>query len=183
MNFFDYDKVRYGGGKILSCPSLRFLWVFRTLQAMGNRHGVCYFVLYFYYRILKIKYAYELELNTHIGPGMLIVHYGGFRVNAAASIGANATIFPGVTIGSIRLGKRQGAPTIGNDVYIGANAAIVGGIKVGDDVVIAPNSFVNFDVPSHSVVFGNPGIVKHKDNASDGYIYNKIDFKYERTDI
>lgn len=44
---------------------------------------------------------------------------------------------------------------IGNRVWIGINAAIVGGITIGDDVLIAPNSFVNQDIPSHSVVFGN----------------------------
>ena len=51
---------------------------------------------------------------------------------------------------------------------------IVGGIHIGDDVMIAPNAFVNFDVPSHSVVLGNPGTVHHRDNATEGYINNPI---------
>ena len=46
-------------------------------------------------------------------------------------------------------------PTIGNDVWIGVNATIVGKVSIGDDVLIAPNAFVNCDIPSHSVVFGN----------------------------
>lgn len=44
-------------------------------------------------------------------------------------------------------------PTIGDEIWIGVNATIVGRINVGDDVLIAPNSFVNCDIPSHSVVF------------------------------
>lgn len=47
-----------------------------------------------------------------------------------------------------RIGGRQGAPGIGNEVWIGINAAIVGKITIGDDVLIAPNSYVNCDVPS-----------------------------------
>lgn len=51
-------------------------------------------------------------------------------------------------------------------IYIGVDG------PVGDDVLIAPNSYVNCDVPSHSIVFGNPCIIKHKDNATEGYINN-----------
>ena len=42
---------------------------------------------------------------------------------------------------------RKGTPVIGNRVRIGANATIVGNVHIGDDVVIAPNAFVNIDVP------------------------------------
>ena len=66
----------------------------------------------------------------------------------------------------------MGTPVIGNRVWIGINAAIVGKIIIGDDVLIAPNSYVNCDVPSHSVVYGNPCIIKHRDNATDSYINN-----------
>ena len=43
---------------------------------------------------------------------------------------------------------------------------------IGDDVLIAPGAFVNCDVPSHSVVIGNPCTIHHKDNATDGYVSN-----------
>lgn len=54
------------------------------------------------------------------------------------------------------------------------NAAIVGNITISDDVLIAPNSYVNCDVPSHSIVFGNPYIIKHRENATEGYINRKV---------
>ena len=69
-------------------------------------------------------------------------------------------------------GKRKGYPTIGDRVWIGINSAIVGKVTIGDDVLIAPNSFVNIDIPSHSVVFGNPCIIKHRDRATEGYVNN-----------
>ena len=61
-------------------------------------------------------------------------------------------------------------PTIGNEVWIGVNVTIVGKVSIGDDELIAPNTFVNCDIPSHSVVFGNPCIIKHRDNETKGYI-------------
>ena len=68
----------------------------------------------------------------------------------------------------------MGIPVIGDKVWIGVNATIVGAIKVGNDVLIAPNTYVNCDVPDHSIVFGNPCIIKHRDNATGGYINRTI---------
>lgn len=73
-----------------------------------------------------------------------------------------------------QIGGRQGTPVIGNEVWIGINAAIVGKVTIGDDVLIAPNSYVNCDVPSHSIVFGNPCTIKHRENATEGYINRKV---------
>jgi serine O-acetyltransferase len=47
---------------------------------------------------------------------------------------------------------------------------VVGKITIGDDVLIAPNTFVNFDVPSHSVVVGSPGVIHHRDFATEGHL-------------
>ena len=55
-------------------------------------------------------------------------------------------------------------------VWIGINSTIVGKITIGDDVLIAPNSYVNCDVPSHSIVLGNPCIIKRREKATENYI-------------
>ena len=94
----------------------------------------------------------------------------GIVINPESEIGENCTILNGVLIGNERRGKRIGTPKLGNNVYIGSNATIVGNITIGDDVLIAPGSFINFDVPSHSVVFGNPGIIRYRKDATEGYI-------------
>ena len=62
----------------------------------------------------------------------------------------------------------------GITLYIGLNATLLGGIKIGDEVLIAPNTFVNQDIPSHSIVVGNPCKVIPKENAADKYLYYKI---------
>lgn len=75
-----------------------------------------------------------------------------------------------MTIGTELRGHRKGTPVIGDYVWIGPNASIVGNISIGSDVLIAPNSYINFDVPDHCIVIGNPGIIYKKNYATEGYI-------------
>lgn len=73
-------------------------------------------------------------------------------------------------------GGRKGSPTIGSKVWIGVNATIVGNVRIGDNVLIAPNSFVNKDVPDNSIVFGNPAIIRPCAEATTGYISHIFEF-------
>ena len=64
-------------------------------------------------------------------------------------------------------------------MWIGTNSVIVGGIKIGNNVLIAPNSFVNYDVPSNSIVVGDYKNIISKSNATKNYIHNTIEkYKY-----
>ena len=112
----------------------------------------------------------EISNLASIGKGLYLGHPYNITVAPDAVLGDNVNLHKGCTIGRENRGKRNGSPKIGNCVSIGINATVVGNIKIGDDVFIAPNSFVNFDVPSHSVVVGNPGVIHHRDNATEGYI-------------
>ena len=99
------------------------------------------------------------------------MHASGITINPKAIIGKNCVLFKNVTIGSVRSGKRKGVPRIGDNCVIAAGAFVCGGITIGDDVLIGANAFVDFNVPSHSLVIGNPGIIHHKDNATKDYIF------------
>ena len=101
-------------------------------------------------------------------------HPYNITIGKDAELGENVNLSKGCTIGTIITGNHTGSPKIGNCVFVGVNAAIVGGVTVGDDVLIAPNAFVNFDVPSHSIVIGNPGQIHPKQNATEGYILNRV---------
>lgn len=105
---------------------------------------------------------------TRIGKGLFIGHNGPIIINSKAVIGDNCNIATGVTIGQENRGKRLGCPTIGNKVWIGTNSTIVGKISIGDNVLIAPNSYVNFDIPSNSIVV-NGKIIKSR-KATEYYI-------------
>ena len=117
-----------------------------------------------------IKYGIEFLGNPNIGRGMIIGHWGRIVINGNAKFGDEVMLTHGVTIGRDLRGKRAGSPTFGNRVCIRTNSTVTGNVVIGDDVLIAPNTFVNFDVPSHSVVIGNPASIHHKDNATEGHL-------------
>ena len=114
----------------------------------------------------------EIPSSVKIGKGLYLGHPFCITVNSEAIIGESCNIHKGVTIGQENRGIRKGAPVIGDRVWIGINSAVVGKIRIGDDVLIAPNSYVNRDIPDHSIVFGNPCIVKERENATENYINN-----------
>lgn len=91
-------------------------------------------------------------------------------INNRAKIGSNCNISHGVTIGQTNRGKLKGYPTIGNRVWIGTGAVIVGNINIGDNVLIAPNTYVNIDIPPNSIVFGSPAKIIFNKDATSGYI-------------
>lgn len=166
------STFRGGSGKLLSSEKklieYKVVRAYRLYQAnIGNIWGKIFFI-----RIKKYdkKYGIELYPNASLGKGLVIGHWGRIVVNGDAIIGKQLMITHGVTIGRDIRGKRKGVPTIGNKVCIRANSTVVGNIVIGDDVLIAPNTFVNFDVPSHSIVIGNPAKIIHRDNATDGHV-------------
>ena len=157
---------------ILGGYVIRFLYFFRRIKETHNPfiHLLCRFMLNHY----RFKYGFEIPFETQIGPGLYLGHAFNITINSGTIIGKNCNIHKGVVIGQTNRGKKKGCPVIGDCVWIGINAAIVGKIVIGDDVLIAPNSFVNCDIPSHSVVFGNPCVIKPCNNATEGYINKKI---------
>ena len=115
------------------------------------------------FRIWANRRGLEISASQQIGGGLYLGHAYNITINCRAKIGRNCNIHKGVVIGQV------------NRVWIGINSAIVGNVTIGDDVLIAPNSYVNVDVPSHSVVFGNPCIIKHRDWATEGYVNNIVE--------
>ncbi|MBO5613533.1 MAG: serine acetyltransferase [Prevotella sp.] len=115
----------------------------------------------------------ELPRSVKLGKGALLLHPYSITFNTTCVIGDNVTILKGATIGESKTGK-IGSPIIGNNVYIGLNSTVVGNIHIGNDVMIAPNTFVNFDVPDGALVLGSPGVIHEKEKASKLYISNSI---------
>ena len=150
---------------------LRYMIYFRTSQTTEN-YFLSLFCKYRLYRMSR-KFGIEIKPSTHIGPGFVMTHPYNITVFPSAILGRNITLMKGSTIG-LSHGKHPGAPTIGDSVYVGINSTILGGITVGDDVLVAPNTLITQDVPSHSVVIGNPCTIIHKENATAPYIWKKV---------
>ena len=99
----------------------------------------------------------RLDVSARIGPGLLIAHSGGITLHPEVVIGANCDLAHHVTIGTPGVG-RKGVPRIGNSVYIGTGAVLIGAILVGDGARIAANSLVNRDVDEGTTVMGVPAL-------------------------
>jgi serine O-acetyltransferase len=106
---------------------------------------------------IKVFWGIELSRYTQIGDGLFIAHFGGITVSPFAVIGRNCNLSPSITIGVGGQGEREGAPVIGDDVYIAPGARIFGKITIGNNVKIGANAVVYRDIPDHAVVAMDPG--------------------------
>ena len=175
-NYHKADLYRYEGktgfkGLIQGffIPGFRYTYLLRKV-ANSTKYS---FTHIFYWLLLKrysYKYGFQISANTRIGYGLYIGHFGTIIINSKAIIGNNCNITAGVTIGQTNRGFKKGVPVIGNKVWIGVNASIVGGITIGDNVLIAPNAYVNIDIPHHSLVIGNPAKIIPANNPTEKYI-------------
>lgn len=173
---YNYDlrfNASFRGKETLSKSDLkllqiRYLWFYRKAQvSKGTIWGIYYMRKLINFSEYTGIMLYE---NMNIPKGLIIGHPGPVIINGKATFDGNLFLTHGVTIGRDIRGKRAGAPHFGKNVCIRCNSTVVGGITVGDDVLIAPNTFVNFDVPSHSIVIGNPATIHHRENATEGHI-------------
>lgn len=163
------DLKQYMGGVNNGEIHLKlFVKHFRKAQNASNKFQ--YYCSKLILVLLREINGLEIDPHTQIGPGFYVGHAHNITINPQATIGSFFSIHKGALIGQENRGKRKGAPVIGDRVWVGINAAVVGNVKIGNDVLIAPNSYVNCDVPDHSIVFGNPCMIKHKENATEGYI-------------
>ncbi len=105
-------------------------------------------------RVMGERLGFEIPRGV-FAPGLSIAHHGTITVNGEAVVGRNCRIDAQTTIGDVR-GE---APTIGDDVYIGSGARILGGVRIGDEVAIGANAVVIEDVPDRVTVGGIPARV------------------------
>lgn len=176
---FSKDLYRYYGDggeslgrRMLRPPELRYIALFRKANTCRFRLLRLYYTVRL--KLLSYKTQIQIPARTEIGEGFYIGHSGRVIVNPEAKLGKNMNVSTGVVIGAENRGARKGAPTFDGYCWIGANAVIVGNVHIGEDVLIAPLAYVNFDVPPHSIVIGNPAKIIHKENATSEYICNTI---------
>lgn len=112
------------------------------------------------YVTLSHKLGFSIGFNT-CGPGLCLEHYGNIVINQKAKIGCNCHIIGSVVVGATEDDK---VPTIGDNVFIGFGAAIIGDITIADNVAIGANAVITKSIPIPNVsVGGIPAkIISHK---------------------
>lgn len=110
----------------------------------------------------EIVFGICINPNAKIGRRVVFEHFGYIIIHSDAVVGDDVIIRQGVTIGNRYLDRPLDAPTIGSRVNIGAGAALLGKIIIGNDVDIGANAVVLCDVPDHHIAVGVPAIIKAK---------------------
>jgi serine O-acetyltransferase len=117
------------------------------------------------FKAIEIATGVSLPVHAQIGPGFYIGHFGNIIIHPDTVMGERCSIAQGVTIGVLG-GERQGVPRLGNDVYVGAGAKILGPITIGDGAVIGANAVVIEDVPAGATAVGVPARIIRKDKPA-----------------
>jgi serine O-acetyltransferase len=135
---------------------------FHALQA----HRICHWLWHHRLRLLgrilshfaRFITGIEIHPGAIIGPGFFIDHGMGVVIG---EVGANVTIYHGVTLGGTSLKKEKRHPTVHDNVIVGAGAKVLGPVIIGENARIGSGSVVVEDVPPNCTVVGIPGKVAH----------------------
>jgi serine O-acetyltransferase len=146
---------------ILAYPGLHALWFFRLAHWLWEHN--LKLVARWLSHLGRFLTGIEIHPGARIGPGFFVDHGMGVVIGETAEIGANVTLYHGVTLGGVSWEKGKRHPTIGDCAVIGAGAKVLGPITIGDHTRVGANSVVVKDIPPQSVVVGVPGRVRQRD--------------------
>lgn len=160
----EYDPAVHSKAEVLFLyPHIKAL-IMHRLSAWYWRHRL-YFLARLNSNLARGWTGIEIHPGATIGKGLVIDHGMGVVIGETAIVGDDCVIYHGVTLGGT--GKQQGKrhPTIGNDVFIGAGAKLLGNITIGDHTKVGANAVVLHNFPANSVVVGIPATDKAKHEA------------------
>ena len=152
--------------------SVRYFWEIRKKAMEGG------FIAKRKYRRLQVKNGAYIPLSVQFSGDAVLPHgISGIFISAGAKIGKDCIIFQQVTIGSNTLpgGKSTGSPVLGDNVFVGAGAKIIGNVKIGNHARIGANCIVTKDVPDNcTVVMEQPRMIMHENVLNNEYVpYDK----------
>lgn len=165
--YFGSDYRRQAGSRKIR---MFYLWLSRStigvfLYRFERMMYLIFGRLWQVLRLILIPILYPLQAysnidigyKANIGPGILILHPSvGVVVSSFATIGKNLTLTGGNIIGSAPGIKSNKQFLIGDNVNLGANAVILGPIKLGDNITIGASAMVNKGFGSGCILLGVP---------------------------
>ena len=114
------------------------------------------FIGWIFLEISKFFNGCVIGRGTEFGAGFILMHPVGVVINGGVKGGERIVIESGVVLGAARNGFPVHVPVLGNNIFIGAGAKVLGGIKIGNNVKIGANAVVVKDVPDNVTVAGIP---------------------------
>lgn len=178
------DKLPLLCGFLRSDLRAKSVWYFgktsaaltlRTLLSDGSLCMVFYRLMRFFKRcrlgplaaiIYKLNSLFTgavIGRNADFGPGLIVLHSHGLVVNTAVRGGVNVILEGNVTLGA----EKNRSPVLGDHVFIGTGARVLGSVTVGNSARIGANAVVLQDIPPHATAVGIPArVVKTRDEAT-----------------
>lgn len=141
-------------------PGFKYIFWRRLTQYFWVKRKSLRFPLFVISRfILKhfsYKFNFDISYQADFAEGFSISHHGYIIIRAAAKIGKDCWVRPGLCIGRKGVVDNSPAAVIGDYVQIGVGVGIFGDVKIGDNVSIGANSVVVKDIPSNCIAAGIP---------------------------
>jgi len=138
-------------------PCVHAMIAHRVAHKLYNRK--MFFTARLISQVSRFFTGIEIHPGAKIGRKFFIDHGMGVVIGETAEVGDNVTLFHQVTLGGTGKDKGKRHPTLGNNVFVGAGAKLLGPINIGDNVKIGCNAVVLQDIPSDATVVGIPGDV------------------------
>ncbi len=158
QSVFERDPAARSVAEVLLCyPGLYAIWSHRLTHWLWIHHHKL--IARSISQMARWWTGIEIHPGAVIGPGFFIDHGMGVVIGETAELGAEVTLYHGVTLGGTSLAKGKRHPTLGDRVVVGAGAKVLGAITIGSDSRIGANAVVVKTVPPNSVVVGVPGQV------------------------
>ncbi|MDF2928751.1 serine O-acetyltransferase [Anaerospora sp.] len=177
---FERDPAARSVAEVLLCyPGLHAIWFHRLSHPLYRKGWVL--IPRMISNLGRFLTGVEIHPGAEIGEGLFIDHGSGVVIGETAQLGANVTLYQGVTLGGTGKEKGKRHPTIGNNVVVASGAKVLGSFSVGDNSKIGAGSVVLHAVPPNSTVVGIPGQVVVKDGKKlNGRDSEEIDLEHDQ---
>lgn len=116
----------------------------------------------------------QLLPQTEIGPGLILLHFGGVVITRETTIGKNAVLYHNV---SLVTAKSRWGPKIGDNFFAGTGTTIIGDVLIEDNVACGAGSLVTGSIPADAIVTGSPAKIKRFCDQSDRFTENMASSK------
>lgn len=130
--------------------------VFYRIMCFFGRHKFLVPFSLFFQHINRIYNGCVIGVKFEAKSGFVLMHPIGVVINSSTKVGNNITVESGVVIGS----EKGLSPCLGNNIFIGAGAKIIGNVTIGDNVKIGANAVVVKDIPDNCTALGIPAIAR-----------------------
>jgi serine O-acetyltransferase len=134
------------------------LFVYRVFRWFHERGIPTQPVRFLFERFIEVTTGISIPVQSQIGKGLRIHHFGGIIFHPATIVGEYCTVYHDVTLGD--LGGHGGAPRVGSNVLIGTGAKILGNIEIADRCRIGANAVVLVSMPPGHIAVGVPAAFK-----------------------